>query len=397
MSFLMIRTRCLVLLTVLTLSAVSSKGTAQTRLTLDEDGLSGITAATRFDMPILRNAIPSVVWKRVEQQTEDGTETVILATRHGKTGFTLYSDGRGHVSAIEIVSRRVGNSLGPRVGDAYRVIRQSGRLGACWPGMEAQSGQVICEADQSRRITYLFSGRWNGPDGQLPPASVLNDWTISQVIWRPDRFAGIGKTLVHTPEAAPAFECSKARGSIEERICRSTELARLDRRLNAIYVAKFAAVTPPEQRLLRAGQRGWIKGRNDCWKSSDPHQCVVGAYNDRIEELSEEPTSLPGTTWTGIRIAGDSIPSDIDINLTFGSDGRISGSSGCNRFFSGYSLDGRNLRIDQIGGTRRMCSEIEMLAERRFLSALERVDGWAMRNDDLILFGTGAELTFQRM
>ncbi len=390
-----IRTKCFALLTVLGFYIIPVAGTAQTTLTLNEKGLAGVTAATPFDIPVLRNIIPSVDWKRIEQQTEDGSRTVILATRQGKTGFTLYSDGRGRVVAIEIVSRLVGNDLGPRVGDAYQTTRRNGLIGSCWPGMEAQSGTVICEAVQTRRINYVFSGRWYGPDGQVPPRSILEHWTISQVVWRPDRFTGVVKPpTAHS--LGPAFDCSKASGSIADLICESAELARLDQQLNGAYADRIATATPADRRLLRAEQRGWIKGRNDCWKSFDPHQCVVDTYNDRITELSAQTTSLPGTSWEGVRIAGDTIPGDIDINLTLGHDGRLTGSSGCNRFFAIYDLDRRNLKIDGIGGTRRMCPEIEMTAEHRFLDALGKVDGWAMRSEDLILFGTGAELTFRQ-
>jgi uncharacterized protein len=36
---------------------------------------------------------------------------------------------------------------------------------------------------------------------------------------------------------------------------------------------------------LRAQQRGWIKGRDDCWKSVDPRLCVATEYRLRIAEL----------------------------------------------------------------------------------------------------------------
>ena len=393
MPFLTLKIKCLALLTTVVLLAAPSASVAQSRLALDENGLSGITAATPFSIPSLRRVISGVVWESAERPTEDGAQDIIVATRHGKTGFTVFGDGRGRVAAIEIVSRRVDNRLGPRAGDAYRQVRQEAKLGACWPGKEAQSGRVLCQAAETKRITYVFSGLWTGPDGEMPPASVLNDWTIAQVIWRPDRFAQIGGPQTQTP----AFECTKARGSIEQMICRNAELARLDRRLNAVYAGRLTMASQSEQRLLRAEQRGWIKGRNDCWKSSDPHQCVADAYADRIAELDDGGATLRDTTWRGVRIAGDTIPRTIDIHLTFGTDGRITGASGCNRFFARYEPNGHNLRISQIGGTRRMCPEIEMLAERRFLNALEKVGGWAKRNDDLILFGTGAELTFRRM
>ncbi|MGB6188236.1 MAG: hypothetical protein WBF70_06640, partial [Aeromonas molluscorum] len=32
-------------------------------------------------------------------------------------------------------------------------------------------------------------------------------------------------------------------------------------------------------------QRGWIKGRNECWKADDLRQCVLTNYQQRITEL----------------------------------------------------------------------------------------------------------------
>ncbi|MDA1379885.1 hypothetical protein PCI56_08560 [Plesiomonas shigelloides subsp. oncorhynchi] len=36
---------------------------------------------------------------------------------------------------------------------------------------------------------------------------------------------------------------------------------------------------------LKATQRGWIKGRNECWKSSDLPACTRQNYQLRIAEL----------------------------------------------------------------------------------------------------------------
>ena len=36
---------------------------------------------------------------------------------------------------------------------------------------------------------------------------------------------------------------------------------------------------------MRAEQRGWIKGRDDCWKADDAQSCVRESYIERIVEL----------------------------------------------------------------------------------------------------------------
>lgn len=87
--------------------------------------------------------------------------------------------------------------------------------------------------------------------------------------------------------AHPSFDCAKASHEIELLICRDAELADLDRSLASLY-ARVLENTPASKRNhLKAEQRGWVKGRNDCWKSADQHGCVKGEYEYRIGELKD--------------------------------------------------------------------------------------------------------------
>ncbi len=94
--------------------------------------------------------------------------------------------------------------------------------------------------------------------------------------------------------AGPSFDCGKVKaGSIEEMICKDDKLSALDRKLAAVYGAaseKAANERPP---VLKAEQRGWIKGRSDCWKSDDRRRCVEDAYVRRIAELQASYRLVP--------------------------------------------------------------------------------------------------------
>ena len=84
----------------------------------------------------------------------------------------------------------------------------------------------------------------------------------------------------------PSFDCSKVeKGSIEELVCQSPELSALDRQMAEVYDAALKKAGNEHPAYLKPTQRGWIKGRNDCWKSSDIPSCVKGTYQDRIIEL----------------------------------------------------------------------------------------------------------------
>ncbi len=81
----------------------------------------------------------------------------------------------------------------------------------------------------------------------------------------------------------PSFDCSAATGEVEELICDEADLAVLDRELSEAWSEAIDRLPEPDE--ARAFQRGWIKGRDECWKSSDVAACVRDAYETRITEL----------------------------------------------------------------------------------------------------------------
>lgn len=89
---------------------------------------------------------------------------------------------------------------------------------------------------------------------------------------------------------APSFDCSKAAGQVEESICSDPKLAALDVELARLYAAASAKADGEELKTLRAYQRGWLKGRNECWKAIGVsiRECVEASYRKRIGELRSQ-------------------------------------------------------------------------------------------------------------
>jgi uncharacterized protein len=89
-----------------------------------------------------------------------------------------------------------------------------------------------------------------------------------------------------TIDSTPSFDCTQAtEGSIEAMICTDSELIALDNSLASVYTTASEKVKDMQPNLLAVEQRGWIKGRNDCWKSDDKKQCITEEYQRRIYEL----------------------------------------------------------------------------------------------------------------
>jgi uncharacterized protein len=94
---------------------------------------------------------------------------------------------------------------------------------------------------------------------------------------------------------SPSFDCAKVKtGSIEEMICKDASLIALDRKLADVYAAASKKAVNEHPPVLKAEQRGWAKGRNECWKSDDKRSCVESSYKLRIAELQAKYRLVQG-------------------------------------------------------------------------------------------------------
>ena len=103
----------------------------------------------------------------------------------------------------------------------------------------------------------------------------------------PGRCPGIGRCRrpLRRRSAGPTFDCTKAASKVETLICADAALATLDRRLADVYAKAIAESPANVAATQKALQRGWIKGRDDCWKSAETKACVEREYRSRIVEL----------------------------------------------------------------------------------------------------------------
>lgn len=110
---------------------------------------------------------------------------------------------------------------------------------------------------------------------------------------------------------APGFDCAQAAGEIEKIVCADSELSALDRQLADNYAQ--ASAKTDDKATLQATQRGWIKGRDDCWKATDAPACVREAYVARIVELRVDGALSPPPEPVAFRCEG----SDKPLSATF--------------------------------------------------------------------------------
>jgi tetratricopeptide (TPR) repeat protein len=83
----------------------------------------------------------------------------------------------------------------------------------------------------------------------------------------------------------PSFDCRKARRAVEKAICANSELADLDREINAANIRVVReAKSPREERALRREQEEFIARRNDGF--GKPGYDLQKAMKQRLERLN---------------------------------------------------------------------------------------------------------------
>jgi heat shock protein HslJ len=95
-------------------------------------------------------------------------------------------------------------------------------------------------------------------------------------------------------------------------------------------------------------------------------------------------SSLEGVPWvlaSGLDVEGWE---EVAPGATF-EEGRVAGSTGCNRFTASYRVDGDALEIGEVASTRMACAPPADAVERAYLEALGRVATWRSEKGELAL------------
>lgn len=98
------------------------------------------------------------------------------------------------------------------------------------------------------------------------------------------------------------------------------------------------------------------------------------------------PWSLHGTVWKLVELNHQGINLEKLPALVFDKEGsRVHGQAGVNRFNGTYTLEGASLDFSPLTTTRMAGGEREMKTEQEFLAALDKVTGWRIDANLLIL------------
>jgi len=93
---------------------------------------------------------------------------------------------------------------------------------------------------------------------------------------------------------------------------------------------------------------------------------------------SSASTKVQGTEWRIAEIGGQDVSTQSNATMKLGTDGHVSGSSGCNQFNGKATLSGHSLHFGPMASTRKACEPALMSQEARLLKDLGMVTGYTV-------------------
>ena len=127
---------------------------------------------------------------------------------------------------------------------------------------------------------------------------------------------------------------------------------------------------------------------------------LVIDYGEGQQLVFSRAIPLPGTRWRlvsyGVLENRASVIEGSTITLEFGADGRVGGSSGCNNYGGGYTVEGHNLTFGEITRTLMACVDAGVMAqEQTYFDALASATAFDLNGDRLVIaYGDGQQLVF---
>lgn len=129
---------------------------------------------------------------------------------------------------------------------------------------------------------------------------------------------------------------------------------------------------------------------------TEPTQAAPEA--EETAETMETTSDLASTSWLLSELDGAApVAGGRPATLEIDAEGRVAGSTGCNRFMGGYSADGATVTFGQLATTMMACPDELMQQERTFLDVMGAAASYSIVDDTLtITAADGRTVVFTR-
>ncbi|WP_298845982.1 META domain-containing protein [uncultured Salinicola sp.] len=123
--------------------------------------------------------------------------------------------------------------------------------------------------------------------------------------------------------------------------------------------------------------------------------CASNPDDDSAATDANAPAAseaLVGTYWKLMTLDGEPVPvadNQREAHLVLDAQGRVSGSTGCNRLMGGYRLEGDTLTFTQLASTRMACPGEMATLEQGWLATLSETAHYSISGQSLVLKNAG--------
>jgi heat shock protein HslJ len=111
-----------------------------------------------------------------------------------------------------------------------------------------------------------------------------------------------------------------------------------------------------------------------------------------VPTASSGPESLVGTDWRLKSIGGKPVVEGTTVTAVFSGDERVSGSSGCNRYFGSARVTADSLSVGPLGSTMMACEQAVMDQESAYLANLQAATSYTIEGSELRLGPTAGKV-----
>lgn len=110
--------------------------------------------------------------------------------------------------------------------------------------------------------------------------------------------------------------------------------------------------------------------------------------SNTVDDTQTANEALIGTYWKLMTLDGQPVTvadNQREAHLVLGEDGRVSGSTGCNRLMGSYRLEGDTLTFSRLASTRMACPGDMAMLEQAWLAALSETAHYSIADQSLEL------------
>lgn len=135
-------------------------------------------------------------------------------------------------------------------------------------------------------------------------------------------------------------------------------------------ISTMKACAEPAISAQESGLYAALKGTVTAASGADGKVLLTGGNGTVIELTPAGLAPLAGTSWRVEAMGGTAIVAGGEPQINFDADGKINGTTGCNRFFGGYAQSGGAIAFTGVGMTKMACMSDGVMEQETAFSAI---------------------------